>query len=127
APRSAVLTAAVVGVVSLVLFVAYERRHHDALVPMHLFRSRTFSVANLLTLLVYGALGAMLFFLVLQLQVVTGWSPLAAGLATVPLTLVMLALSSRSGAFAQRVGPRIPLTIGPALCGIGTLLLRQVG
>ncbi len=126
APRSAVLTAAVVGVVSLVLFVAYERRHHDALVPMHLFRSRTFSVANLLTLLVYGALGAMLFFLVLQLQVVTGWSPLAAGLATVPLTVVMLLLSSRAGALAARVGPRLPLSVGPVLCGIGVLALRRV-
>jgi len=126
APRSAVLTAAVVGVVSLVLFVAYERRHHDALVPMHLFRSRTFSVANLLTLLVYGALGAMLFFLVLQLQVVTGWSPLAAGLATVPLTVVMLLLSSRAGALAARAGPRLPLSVGPVLCGIGVLALRRV-
>ena len=126
APRSAVLAAAVVGIVSLVLFVAYERRHHDALVPMHLFRSRTFSVANLLTLLVYGALGAMLFFLVLQLQVVTGWSPLAAGLATVPLTVVMLLLSSRAGALAARVGPRLPLSVGPVLCGIGVLALRRV-
>jgi len=127
APRSVVVASATVGVVSLVLFVVFERRHHDALVPMHLFSSRTFSVANLLTLLVYGALGAMLFFLVLQLQVVTGWTPLAAGLSTVPLTVVMLLLSSRAGAFAQKVGPRLPLTVGPALCGVGTLLLRQVG
>jgi hypothetical protein len=110
-----------------VLFVVFERRHRDALVPMHLFGSRTFSVANLLTLLVYGALGAMLFFLVLQLQVVTGWSPLKAGLATVPLTLVMLVFSSRSGALAARIGPRVPLSVGPVLCGIGALLLREVG
>ena len=103
----------------LVLFVVFERRHRDALVPMHLFASRTFSVANVLTLLVYGALGAMLFFLVLQLQVVTGWTPLEAGLATVPLTLVMLLLSSRSGALAARIGPRLPLTVGPVLCGVG--------
>ena len=93
---------------------------------MHLFASRTFSVANALTLLVYGALGAMLFFLVLQLQVVTGWSPLAAGLATVPLTLVMLLFSSRAGALAARIGPRLPLSVGPVLCGVGTLLLRGV-
>ena len=126
APRVAVVAAAVAGVGSLVLFVVFERRHHDALVPMHLFSSRTFSVANVLTVLVYGALGSMLFFLVLQLQVVTGWSPLAAGLATVPLTLVMLALSSRSGALAARIGPRIPLTVGPLLCAAGTLLLRGV-
>ena len=126
APTAAVLTAAAVGVASLGLFVVYERRHHDALVPMHLFRSRVFSVANLLTLLVYGALGAMLFFLVLQLQVVTGWCPLAAGLSTEPLTVVMLLLSSRVGALAARVGPRLPLSAGPVLCGIGVLALRRV-
>jgi EmrB/QacA subfamily drug resistance transporter len=122
-----VVVAAVVGVVSAVLFVVLERRHHDALVPMHLFTSRTFSVANVLTLLVYGALGAMLFFLVLQLQVVTGWTPLQAGVSTLPLTLVMLLLSSRTGALAARVGPRLPLSLGPVLCGAGTLLLRRVG
>ncbi|MEO5709370.1 MAG: MFS transporter [Nocardioidaceae bacterium] len=126
APSASVLTAAVLGVAALVLFVVFERRHHDALVPMHLFASRTFSVANLLTLLVYGALGSMLFFLVLQLQVVTGWTPLKAGLATIPLTLVMLLLSSRSGALAARIGPRLPLSIGPVLCGAGALLLRGV-
>ncbi len=127
ADPATVLAAAVTGVAALVLFVVFERRHHDALVPMHLFGSRTFSVANVLTLLVYGALGAMLFFLVLQLQVVTGWSPLGAGLSTVPLTLVMLVFSSRSGALAARIGPRVQLSVGPVLCGLGALLLRQVG
>jgi EmrB/QacA subfamily drug resistance transporter len=122
----AVLGAAVLGVGALVAFVVLERRRQDALVPMHLFRSRTFSVANLLTLLVYGALGALLFFLVLQLQVVAGWSPFEAGLSTLPLTLVMLLLSSRSGAFAARVGPRLPLSVGPVLCGSGALVLRSV-
>jgi hypothetical protein len=125
-PTSYVVGAAVVGVLCLVLFVVYERRHRDALVPIHLFASRTFSVANGLTLLVYGALGSMLFFLVLQLQVVTGWTPLKAGLSTVPLTLVMLLLSSRSGALAARIGPRLPLTVGPVLCGLGTLVLRGI-
>jgi EmrB/QacA subfamily drug resistance transporter len=126
APTPYVVGAAVVGVVALVLFVVFERRHHDALVPIHLFASQTFSVANVLTLLVYGALGSMLFFLVLQLQVVTGWTPLKAGLATVPLTLVMLLLSSRSGALAARIGPRLPLTVGPLLCGLGALVLRGI-
>ena len=126
APRANVLTAAVLGAAALVAFVVLERRKHDALVPMHLFGSRTFSVANLLTLLVYGALGAMLFFLVLQLQVVTGWSPFQAGLATLPLTLVMLLFSSRSGALAARIGPRLPLSVGPLLCAAGALALRGV-
>ena len=127
ARSSYVLGAAVVGVGAATAFVVWERRRRDALVPIHLFASRTFSVVNVLTLLVYGALGAMTFFLVLQLQVVTGWSPLGAGLSLLPLTLVMLALSSRSGALAARVGPRWPLTAGPLLCGTGTLLLRGVG
>jgi EmrB/QacA subfamily drug resistance transporter len=126
-PVAAVAGAAGLGVTALVLFVVFERRHPDALVPMHLFASRTFSVANLLTLLVYGALGALLFFLVLQLQVVTGWSPLRAGLATFPLTVVMILLSGRAGAMAARTGPRLPLALGPTLCGLGVLLLRPIG
>ncbi len=126
APRAAVVAAATLGGLALVSFVVVERRRHDALVPMHLFASRVFSVANLLTLLVYGALGALLFFLVLQLQVVTGWSPLAAGLSTLPLTVVMLLLSSRSGALAARIGPHWPLTGGPLLCCAGVLVLRGV-
>lgn len=125
-PRSYVVVAAVLGVVSLVAFVVVERRRQDALVPMHLFGSRTFSVANVMTLLVYGALGAMLFFLVLQLQVTSGYSPLQAGLSTLPLTLVMLVFSSRSGALAAGIGPRLPLSLGPVLCGAGVLLLRLI-
>jgi MFS family permease len=95
--------------------------------PLHLFRSRMFSVTNVMTLLVYGALGAMLFFLVLQLQVSTGYTPLQAGLSTVPLTLVMLALSPRSSALAAQIGARAQLSVGPVLCGLGALLLAQVG
>ena len=70
-----------------------------------------------MTLLVYGALGAMLFFLVLQLQVVVGYTPLEAGLATMPMTLVMLLLSSRSGALAARIGPRLQMSVGLLVCG----------
>jgi EmrB/QacA subfamily drug resistance transporter len=122
----AVWGAAVVGCLCLLLFVAFERRHPNALVPMHLFGSRTFAVVNLLTLLVYGALGALLFFLILQLQVVTGWSPLAAGLSMLPFTLMMLLLSSHAGALVVRTGPRVPLSAGPLLSGTGVLLLRRV-
>ncbi|NUR09642.1 MAG: MFS transporter [Nocardioidaceae bacterium] len=122
-----VTTSAAAGVAAMCLFVVFERRHPNALVPMHLFASRTFSIVNLLTLLVYGALGAMMFFLVLQLQVVAGWSPLAAGMSTVPLTILMLLFSSRAGAFAARVGPRLPLAAGPFVCGAGVLLLREIG
>jgi EmrB/QacA subfamily drug resistance transporter len=122
-----VVGAAVLGLVALALFVLTERRVAEPLMPLHLFRSRMFSVTNVMTLLVYGALGAMLFFLVLQLQVSTGYSPLQAGLSTVPLTLVMLALSPRSSALAAQIGARAQLSVGPVLCGLGALLLAQVG
>jgi EmrB/QacA subfamily drug resistance transporter len=116
----------VTGVLAFVAFLVVEARSAHPLMPLHLFRSRTFSVANAMTLLVYGALGAMSFFLVLQLQVVVGYAPWQAGLATLPMTLVMLIGSSRSGALAARIGPRLQLSVGPALCGAGVLLLVPV-
>ena len=82
--------------------------------PPGLFASRQFTVANIVTFVVYGALGAVLFLLVLHLQVVAGFSPLAAGTSLLPITLIMLALSARSGALAARIGPRLQMTAGPA-------------
>jgi EmrB/QacA subfamily drug resistance transporter len=118
--------AAVAGAVALAGLLVVERRSAHPLVPLQLFGSRVFSVANAMTLLVYGSLGAMTFFLVLQLQVTAGYSPLQAGLATAPLTLVMLLGSSRSGELAARMGPRAQMSAGPVACGLGTLLLRDV-
>ncbi|MGH3510615.1 MAG: MFS transporter [Nocardioidaceae bacterium] len=118
---------AVAGVVALVAFLLVERRSAHPLVELSLFRSRVFSVANAMTLLVYGALGAMLFFLVLQLQVSVGYTPLEAGLATVPITVLMLVGSGYSGALSQRIGPRPQMSAGPVVCGVGVLLLRGVG
>ncbi len=126
ADPSYVVGAAVVGVAALVLFLAVERRAVNALVPLALFGSRVFSVANAMTFLVYGALGAVMFFLVLQLQVTTGFSPLQAGLSTLPVTLFLLVLSSRSASLSARIGPRLQMSAGPVLCGIGVLLLRDV-
>ena len=94
--------------------------------PMSMFRSRTFSAANLMTLLVYGALGAVLFFLVLQLQVTAEYDAIAAGVATLPIPIVMLLLSSRTSVIAARTGPRLPMTVGPIVCAIGVLLLSGV-
>ena len=79
-----------------------------------------------MTLLVYGALGAVMFILVLQLQVSAGWSALASGLSALPLTIILFALSSRAGALAARIGPRVPMSVGPALCAVG-VLLQQLG
>ncbi|MBT9255355.1 MFS transporter [Phycicoccus sp. MAQZ13P-2] len=106
-------------------FVVVERRSAHPLVPLSLFASRVFSAANAMTLLVYGALGAVTLFVVLELQV-AGWSALTAGMSALPLTLVMMLLSSRSAALADRIGPRLPMTAGPLLCAAGSLLLLRV-
>jgi Na+/melibiose symporter-like transporter len=80
-----------------------------------------------MTLLVYAALGAALFFVVLQLQTVGGYGPLTAGLASLPITILMLFLAARGGALATRIGPRIPMTFGPLVMAGGTLMLLAVG
>ena len=105
-------------------FVLLERRP-DAMAPVSLFSSRVFTAANLMTFLVYGALGAVLFFLVLQLQVTGGYSAIQAGVSTLPMTVVMLLLSSRLSVLAARTGPRLPMTVGPLVCATGALLLSR--
>jgi Na+/melibiose symporter-like transporter len=119
--------AAGLGLVAAVAFVVVERRTREPMVPLGLFADRTFSAANLMTLLVYAALGAILFFLVLQLQTVGGYGALAAGLATLPITACMLFLAARGGALGERIGPRIPMTFGPIVMAAGTLWLLVVG
>ena len=121
------LPAAVLGVLALVGFVVVERRVRHPLVPVELFVDRTFAVANGLTLLVYGALGGLMFFLVLQLQTTTGWTAVEAGLATVPITGMMLAGAGASGAYAAAHGPRLQLAVGPLLAAAGTWMLAGVG
>lgn len=121
----AVVAGLVVVVVSAWAFIRFEERP-GAMAPLSMFRSRVFSAANLMTLLVYGALGGVLFFLVLQLQVSTGYDAIAAGAATLPIPLVMLLLSSRTSVIASRTGPRLPMTVGPLVCAVGTFLLSGV-
>ncbi len=115
------------GGVLLAVFVLIEMRSDHPLVPPALFASRVFTVANLVTLAVYAALGGVFFLLVLELQIVVGYTPLLAGLATLPVTLLMLALSAPSGRWAQRHGPRLPMTCGPLLAAGGLVLLQRVG
>lgn len=113
----------VVAAVAGVAFIAVERRADAPMLPLHLFENRAFSVVNVATLFVYAALSGTLLFLTLFLQVSAGWSPLAAGAATVPLSMVMLVLASRFGALAARIGPRRPMLWGETvLCG-GLVLL----
>src|SRR5207245_11342206 len=99
---------------SLGAFVWVERRVAEPMLPFSLFRRRNFAFANLETLLVYGSLGGLFFFFTIYLQFL-GFSPLGAGLVNVPTSVVMILLAARFGRLADRVGPRLPLTLGPAL------------
>ncbi|MFH9988078.1 MFS transporter [Streptomyces luteogriseus] len=122
-----VVVSAVAGLGAAVAFVVVERRRPDPMMPPDIFASRQFTAVNLVTLCVYAALGGFFFLAALQLQVVVGYSALAAGTALLPTTVLMLLLSARSGELADRIGPRIPLTVGPLLCAAGMLLMLRVG
>jgi EmrB/QacA subfamily drug resistance transporter len=111
------------GVLGLASFVWRERSARAPMLPLGIFSSRQFSATNVVTFAVYGALGGLFLFLVLALQVVAGFSPLAAGMSLLPVTLLLLLLSSRMGALATRIGPRLPMTVGPLLAAAGAVLL----
>ncbi|HEV2017633.1 MAG TPA: MFS transporter [Gemmatimonadaceae bacterium] len=120
-----VIGSLVLGVVCLVLLVVVERRAPNPMMPLHLFRSRTFMLANTLTLLLYGALGIVLFLLPLDLIQVQHYSATEAGAALVPFAVIMFALSRWAGGLVTRVGPRLPLTVGPALAAVGIVLFER--
>jgi EmrB/QacA subfamily drug resistance transporter len=122
-----VLPPLLIGVVALVLFVGQERRARDPMLPLGLFQRRNFAFGNLATLLVYAGLGAATFFLPVYLQQVAGYRPLEAGFSLVPVTIVMFALSRRWGALADRLGPRLFMSVGPLVAGAGLLLLVRAG
>lgn len=115
------------GVVLMIGFVWQEHRSPHPLVPLGLFADRVFAAANLVTLTVYAAIGAVFFLLVLDLQLVAGYSPLAAGAATLPITALMLVFSSYAGALGSRIGPRIPMTVGPWIAALGLVLTLRIG
>lgn len=121
-----VAASAAVGCLLLVAFLVAERRVSDPMLPLMIFRSRQFSGANAATLANYIAIGAMFFFLSLQLQDVLGYTALAAGAASLPATLIMLAFSAQAGRLGQRIGPRVPMTVGPIVLGVGLLLLSGI-
>ncbi|MGW0766192.1 MFS transporter [Streptomyces sp. NPDC002676] len=123
----AVAVTALAGLAAAVAFVVVERRRPDPMLPPDIFASRQFTAVNLVTLCVYAAFGGFFFLTALQLQVVAGYSALAAGTALLPTTALMLLFSSRSGALADRTGPRLPLTVGPLLCAVALLLMLRVG
>jgi EmrB/QacA subfamily drug resistance transporter len=121
-----IVLAAAAGVIALVSFLMVERRSPHPMMPLDLFRSRQFSAANLVTFVVYGALGGVFFLLVAFLQISAGYSPVAAGAASLPVTILMLLFSASSGALAQRIGARIPLTVGPLVIAAGMLLMGRI-
>ncbi len=121
------LSTTAAGVVALIAFWLVERRSRHPLVPPALFANPVFRAANAATLLIYGPLSVVFLVLVLQLQIVAGFSPVAAGTALLPLTVIMLLFSARVGRLAGRIGPRIPMTVGPLVAACGLLLLLRVG
>ena len=123
----AVIVASLVAIVAMAAFVRHLLHTPNPLVPPVLFRSRRFTVTNLATVVLYAAIGVTFFLISYELQVAAGWSALRAGTALLPATLVMFALSARSGALAQRIGPRLQLTVGPVIMAVGLLLLSRIG
>jgi EmrB/QacA subfamily drug resistance transporter len=123
---AAVVAAGTGGVLALIAFFVVERRGANPMLPLEIFRSRQFSAANGVTFVVYAALGGFFFLLVSFLQISLGYTPIEAGAASLPVTLLMLGLSARSGALAQRIGARLPLTLGPLVIALGLLWMTQI-
>lgn len=121
-----VLVMAIGGGLALIAFLVAERRSANPMMPLSIFSSRQFSAANAVTFVVFGAFSGVFFLLVAFLQISLGYSPLAAGVASLPITALMLLLSPAAGALAQRIGPRIPLTVGPLVTALGLVLMSRI-
>jgi len=117
----------IAGIALLAAFVVCERRSSRPMMPLELFRVRNFAVGNLTTFTLYAGLSVATFFLVLFIQQVGGYTPVAAGLALLPLTAMMFALSRRFGSLADRLGPHLFMGGGPLVAGVGLLLLMRTG
>jgi predicted MFS family arabinose efflux permease len=120
-----VLAALLVALLTGPALILLERSRPDPMLPLSMFRTRQFSAANAVTFVVYAALGGVLFLLPVELQVVSGYSPAHAGLSLLPVTVLMLAFSARSGRLASRIGPRLQMSVGPVVVGAGLLLLTR--
>jgi EmrB/QacA subfamily drug resistance transporter len=115
------------GLLCLALLIVLEHKEKSPMMPLHLFESRTFSLTNLLTLLLYGALGIVMFLVPLLLIQVEGYSATAAGAAFLPFPIIMFGLSRWSGGLVARTGPRLPLTVGPLIAAAGLALFARSG
>ncbi|HXM59012.1 MAG TPA: MFS transporter [Candidatus Dormibacteraeota bacterium] len=120
------IAALVSGVLALALFPLIEARSPNPMVPLEMFGSRQFSGANATTFAVYGAMGTATFLFVVHLQRDLGYTALESGVAFLPAMAVMTALSAQAGRLAQRIGPRLPMTIGPVVAGAGLALMGRV-
>ena len=115
------------GIALFVAFLVWESRYRHSMLDLSLFRIRNFAVTNLETLIVYAGLIGALFFITLFLQETAGYSPLEAGFATIPISVIMFVLSPRFGKIASGTGPRLPMAVGPIVGGAGLLMLTGVG
>jgi len=127
ANRPLAMAAMAIGTVAIVAFIGVERRVASPMLPLGLFRSRTFTLANLLTFLLYAALGVLLWLLPLNLIQVQHYTATNAGAALLPVPVLMFLLSRWSGGLVARVGRRLPLTIGPAIAAAGLALFATPG
>ncbi len=126
-PTSPVLLGLSLGITGMLAFVLVERTARHPMLPLEVFRSRAFTAVNLVTFAVYAALGGVFLLTVLDLQVVAGFDPLSAGTALLPVTLLMLLLSARTGVLTEHIGPRLPTTLGSIVCAGALLLLARIG
>jgi EmrB/QacA subfamily drug resistance transporter len=122
---SVVLASLILAALTAPAFLLVEHRSAHPMLPLGVFRSRQFSGANAVTFAVYGALGGALFLLPVELQLVANYSPLESGLALLPVTLIMLIFSARSGQLAARIGPRLQMTVGPFVVAVGLFVLTR--
>lgn len=122
----AIRVAAAASVTGFLAFVIVERRERHPMLPLDIFSSMRFTGTNLATFAIYGALGGFFFLFAVVLQEALGYSPLAAGAAGLPVTIVMLVHSARAGRMATRIGPRLPMTLGPFVMAAGLLLARRI-
>jgi EmrB/QacA subfamily drug resistance transporter len=114
------------GLALLGLFILVENKEPHPMLPLGLFKSRQFTAANAVTFVVYAALGGLLFLVPVVLQVAHGYSPVEAGASLLPVTFVMLLLSARSGALADRIGPRLQMSVGPLIIAASFLLFARL-
>lgn len=122
----AVIASLAAGIALFAAFIWIEARGREPMLPLGVFRSRQFSATNAVTFIIYGAVGGALFLVPVVLQEAFGYSPIEAGSALLPVTILMLALSSRSAALSARIGPRLQMTVGPLLIGAGMVLFARL-